>query len=132
MTRLTRLPLLHLLHLRSPHLQYAHHARCVLALGLNHYRCSCLEVLLPVDALGVFGVAGETATGGCESGSHERGAGEHEADCAAVDAQTGEAVGVAVDDGEVGEEGVVHVLEEEGGGVEGEEGDAVGAVVVDG
>jgi hypothetical protein len=132
MPRLTRLPLLSLLHLRCPHLEYPHHTRRILALALNHHNLSWLQLLAAILLLVLVAQTRvwQAATGRCKAGRHERCAGQHEADCTAVDAQAVECEWVFVYKREVGEERVVHVLEEEGCVVEGVEGHAVGSVRV--
>lgn len=60
----------------------------------------------------LFGI-GESSTGGSEAGDHERGAGQDEPDGASVDSYRLEGVRVLVDDLEVGDDGVIHVLVEE-------------------
>lgn len=64
--------------------------------------------------------------GARQPGSHERSAGEDEADGAAIDADGGEGGGEAVDELEVRQQRVVHVLEEQGVAVEHVQGAAVG------
>ena len=68
------------------------------------------------DLPGINGMLGirEPAAGGCQSGSHERGTGKHEADRAAVDLDCWEGCRECVDEAEVWDWGAVEGLEEEG------------------
>jgi hypothetical protein len=117
---LTRLALLLLLHLLGAHLQHTNHARSILALGLDNNNLAGLQVFGPILFLVLWVSVGtrQPAAGRRQAGRHERGAGQDEADGAAVDAQSVERRGVLVHEGQVRQEGVVHVLEKERRAVE--------------
>ena len=104
------------LYLLRPHLQLANHADLVLALGLDSYHIPFLALVLLIR---------QPSALACKAGRHERCAGQHEADGAAVDAEAGKSLREGVHEFEVRNQGVVHVLPEEGEGVENVEGDAV-------
>lgn len=76
------------LHLLGAHLQRTNKTNLLLPLGLNSNDLSRLKRMLGI---------GQTAARGRQAGSHERGAGEDEADCAAVDLDGWEGGWVGVD-----------------------------------
>lgn len=127
---LHRRPLLLLLELLGPHRQDPNGTRLLLALRHDDNRLTSLQLPPPpaID-LALLPLAPrlrQPPPRRRQARRHERRAGEHEAHGAAVDPQAGERGGVAVDEPEVGEGRAAVVLEEEGGRVEGVEGDAVG------
>lgn len=121
------MPLLHrhalpfLLHLLRPHGQGSNETDLLLPLRFHSDDVALLQRVFLI---------GKTAPSGRETGRHERGAGEDEADCTAVDLDRGEGVWVGVQETEVGDGRVVEALEEEGRVVDGVEGCAFGSVGV--
>lgn len=105
------------LHLLRAHLQLSDETDLALSLGRDRDDVACLCIVRGV---------GESTARGCQTRNHQRRAGQDEADGAAVDPDRLEGLRVLMDDLEVGDDRVVHVLVEEGAVVEDVEGDTVG------
>lgn len=107
----------------------------LLALGHDHDGLVLVQLAAPVavlvDALIIvaarlFARLWQSAAGAGQARGHERGAGQYEADGAAVDTDGREGLGEAVDELEMREEGALVDLEEDGLAVDDVEGCAVG------
>lgn len=119
--------------------QNPHRARLLLALGHDDYGLTLGQLPAPpallvsplIQLLALLEALGrplhrQPSALRRQSGSHERGARQHEADGAAVYAYRGECLGEAVDEAEVGQQTGRVLLVEEGFRLEDVEGVAVG------
>ena len=120
MSRVHHYPFLLLLNLLRPHPQYAHQTRLLLPLSFDDDDVTLAQGILS---------GGEATARRCQTWGHQCGTGEDETDGATIDGDAWEAIGEGVDDAEVRDERVIHMLPEEGGVFERVEGDAVGSVL---